>query len=276
MEPELAEVRDFFAAHAPFSQLPQALLDTLPTRCSLRYHRRGSTLLDPEDTVTDLLVVRSGALDVHDRAGALVERVDVGGSVGVTGLLEDPNRHGAHVGQRGVVPLLIQPGAGLGPTVLGAVAQGEEGFQAAQLGTVPGDLQDLIRREIRRVASALKVTWCGDESAVMAAVAAEFGDRDEDLGGVGHRGHTPGGLQASVAHAGRGYADPIEFSTGRRQQRRHLAEVEADASFGARDRAAYLLGCGVVAHDPLRLSPGPYGEAPGLRMVTGHLGQDLN
>ena len=90
MEPELAEVRDFLAAHEPFSQLPAGVLDALPGRCTMTYHRRGSTILDPDDTVEALLVVRSGAADVHDRAGGLVERVDVGSSVGVTGLLEAP------------------------------------------------------------------------------------------------------------------------------------------------------------------------------------------
>lgn len=90
MEPELAEVRDFLAAHEPFSRLPAGVLDVLPGRCTIRYHRRGTTILDPDDTVSALLVVRSGAVDVHDRAGGLVERVDVGGSVGVTGLLEAP------------------------------------------------------------------------------------------------------------------------------------------------------------------------------------------
>ena len=90
MEPELAEIRDFLAAHAPFSDLPEDVLAALPGRCSLRYHRRGSTIWRPEDAVTTLLVVRSGALDVHDPAGGLVERVDVGGSVGVTGMLQPP------------------------------------------------------------------------------------------------------------------------------------------------------------------------------------------
>ncbi|GAB46957.1 DUF294 nucleotidyltransferase-like domain-containing protein [Mobilicoccus pelagius] len=90
MEPELAEVKDFFASHEPFSRLPGAVLDALPRRCTMRYHRRGSTILDADDTVEALRVVRSGAVDVHDRAGGLVERVDVGGSVGVTGLLEAP------------------------------------------------------------------------------------------------------------------------------------------------------------------------------------------
>ncbi|WP_312720881.1 DUF294 nucleotidyltransferase-like domain-containing protein [Mobilicoccus sp.] len=90
MEPELAEVRDFFAAHEPFSQLPAAVLDALPARCTMRYHRRGTTVLDPDGAVEALYVVRSGAVDVYDRVGGLVERVDVGGSVGVTGLLEAP------------------------------------------------------------------------------------------------------------------------------------------------------------------------------------------
>lgn len=88
MEPELVEVRDFLAAHAPFSELPRDVLDALPAQSTLRYHRRGTILLRPDDRVTSLIVVRSGAVDVHEQGGGLVERVDVGGTVGVTGLVE--------------------------------------------------------------------------------------------------------------------------------------------------------------------------------------------
>lgn len=90
MEHELVEIRDFLAGHAPFSELPAEVLATLPARCTVRYHRRGSTILSPDDVVTSFSIVRSGAVDIHDRAGGLVERVDVGDSFGVNGLLGKP------------------------------------------------------------------------------------------------------------------------------------------------------------------------------------------
>lgn len=90
MDAELAEIRDFLAAHAPFADLPEPVLDALPARFTIRYVRRGHVLLTAQDTVTQLYVVRSGALDVHDAAGGLVDRVDVGESVGANGLLQPP------------------------------------------------------------------------------------------------------------------------------------------------------------------------------------------
>ena len=47
MEVELAEVRDFLAAHPPFDTLPGEVLDDLPSRCTLRYARRGSVAPRP-------------------------------------------------------------------------------------------------------------------------------------------------------------------------------------------------------------------------------------
>ena len=48
------------------------------------------------------------------------------------GLLEHPDRHRPHVGERGVVALLVEPRPGLGPAVLGPVAEGEQRLEAAR------------------------------------------------------------------------------------------------------------------------------------------------
>ncbi|WP_168582706.1 DUF294 nucleotidyltransferase-like domain-containing protein [Gephyromycinifex aptenodytis] len=90
MDDELAEIADFLAAHPPFSELPEQSLQALPRELTVRYYRRGSVLATPADEVKHLSIVRAGAVDVHDAAGALVERVDVGGSFGVTGLVQPP------------------------------------------------------------------------------------------------------------------------------------------------------------------------------------------
>lgn len=90
MDDELAEIADFLAAHPPFSDLPEQTLQSLPRELSVRYFRRGSVLLAPDDEVRYLSIVRSGSVDVHDASGGLVERVDVGGSFGVTGLVQPP------------------------------------------------------------------------------------------------------------------------------------------------------------------------------------------
>ena len=66
MEVELAEVRDFLAGHAPFDRLPGSELAALPRRCTIRYARRGSVVLDVGDRGDGLYVVRSGAVEVRE------------------------------------------------------------------------------------------------------------------------------------------------------------------------------------------------------------------
>ena len=73
MEVELAEVRDFLAAHPPFDSLPGEVLDDLPSRCTLRYARRGSLVLRAGLTNDRLFVVRSGAVDITETFDAGVE-----------------------------------------------------------------------------------------------------------------------------------------------------------------------------------------------------------
>ena len=90
----MQELRDFLARHAPFDTLPAEVLDRVPRRCTLRYARRGTVVLDAGEEGAGLYVVRSGSVDVVDEAGALVERVDPGGAFGISSLLDRrPARH---------------------------------------------------------------------------------------------------------------------------------------------------------------------------------------
>ncbi|GAB3026098.1 histidine kinase [Nocardioides flavus (ex Wang et al. 2016)] len=79
---ELAEIRDFLASHAPFDSLPAAVLESVPPRLSVGYHRRGTVVLAEGSTPAELLVVRSGAVELRDRDGELVERGAAGTCVG--------------------------------------------------------------------------------------------------------------------------------------------------------------------------------------------------
>lgn len=94
MEVELAEVRDFLADHAPFDRLPGSELAALPRRCTIRYARRGSVVLDVGDRGDGLYVVRSGAVEVRDETAELVDRVGAGEAFGMSSLLEHrPTRY---------------------------------------------------------------------------------------------------------------------------------------------------------------------------------------
>jgi CBS domain-containing protein len=74
MDVELIEIREFLASHPPFDQLPEDLLDKLPQQISIRYLRRGSPFPPAEHTDGNLFLVRSGAVDVRNQRGDLVEK----------------------------------------------------------------------------------------------------------------------------------------------------------------------------------------------------------
>jgi CBS domain-containing protein len=88
MDVELSEVRDFLAQHAPFDALPPEVLAAIPRQCTLRYARRGAVVLEVGQQGDGLYVVRSGAVDVVEEDGALIERVDAGSAFGMSSLLE--------------------------------------------------------------------------------------------------------------------------------------------------------------------------------------------
>ena len=86
LEVELAEVRAFLAAHAPFDSLPDTVLDSLPSRLSVGYHRRGAAVLAAGSAPVELVVVRSGAVELRDSDGGLFERGGAGTCIGGTAL----------------------------------------------------------------------------------------------------------------------------------------------------------------------------------------------
>ena len=194
-----------------------------------------------------------GGLEHHPHRGGdrleavhLLPRHDTGVEMGQQpGLLEDPDRHRPDVGQRGVVALGVEPLLRLGPPVLGPVAEGEQRLQAPHRRTLRGDLEDLVGRQERLAALTGGLAGGLDERAVVAPVAAQPGDRDEDLGGVRHHTGPPSSDQASVAHLRGDRGQPVEISTGGRQQDGSLVDVERGAALGSRERAPDLLPGGL-------------------------------
>ena len=88
LDVELAEVRDFLARHEPFSALPADVLAGLPRRMELEYFRRGTQVIARGADNHHLYVLRSGAADVHDTQGTLVDRGEEGSSFGSSSLTQ--------------------------------------------------------------------------------------------------------------------------------------------------------------------------------------------
>ncbi len=78
MEVELLEIRDFLAARPPFDVLPENLLNELVGQLAIRYLRRGS-VFPPADEGPALYVVRSGAIELRNEAGDLIDKIGEGG-----------------------------------------------------------------------------------------------------------------------------------------------------------------------------------------------------
>ncbi len=178
MDVELSEIRDFLSQHAPFDTLPPDVLSGIPRECTLRYARRGTVVLDVGQQGEGLYVVRSGAVDVVDEAGRLVERVGTGAAFGMSSLLEHrPTRYRSIATEDTL--LVVLPAE-----VFDALAREHTGFatfyaathhdrlskaianlqQAASGATVLSTLvRDLVSRE--------PVTICPDDAIVDAAAA---------------------------------------------------------------------------------------------------------
>lgn len=94
MDVELAEVRDFLAGCAPFDELPGAVLDALPVRLTQRYARRGAVVVEAGEHNHRLHLIRSGAVEVCDPDGALLDTRDVGDCFGYSTLTHSgPSRY---------------------------------------------------------------------------------------------------------------------------------------------------------------------------------------
>ena len=150
------------------------------------------------------------------------------------GLFQHADRHGPHVGQGVVVAARVQPLPRLVPAVLGAVAQREQGFLAAQRGALTGDGQHLAGLQV----GAVQAVRDRRERAVPAAVAAQPGQRDEDLPRIRDHAGTPGGGQARVPGPAGVTEQRLQRAVPALQQDRGLAGVQGLAIPGAGQRPA--------------------------------------
>ena len=87
LDVELSEIRDFLADDAPFESLPPKELDALPSQLKMEYYRRGSSIIAKGRENHHLYMVRSGAVDIFDETGTLVDRGEAGTCFGSISLL---------------------------------------------------------------------------------------------------------------------------------------------------------------------------------------------
>ncbi|WP_076536445.1 DUF294 nucleotidyltransferase-like domain-containing protein [Shewanella sp. UCD-KL21] len=87
MEVELLEIRNFIRQYPPFDQLPEEALIEVSQSVEISYSRANSMIIDFNDKIHDLYMIRSGVVEVYRRSGELYNRLDQGGLFGQMGLL---------------------------------------------------------------------------------------------------------------------------------------------------------------------------------------------
>ncbi|MGE4336864.1 MAG: DUF294 nucleotidyltransferase-like domain-containing protein [Pigmentiphaga sp.] len=87
MQVELLEIRDHLVRHAPFDALPIEVLDDLVTRVEVAYYKAGSEIFAAGEPLGFLSYVRSGAVELYRRNGALYNRLIEGDIFGQSSLL---------------------------------------------------------------------------------------------------------------------------------------------------------------------------------------------
>ena len=87
MEAEQTEILNFISQYPPFELLPEEQLNELAIEIEVAYHRADSMILNLGDSINDLFLIRSGAVEVYRRKGELYNRLDEGDIFGQMGLL---------------------------------------------------------------------------------------------------------------------------------------------------------------------------------------------
>ncbi|MCC4831964.1 DUF294 nucleotidyltransferase-like domain-containing protein [Shewanella sp. 10N.7] len=87
MEVELIEIRNFIRQYPPFDQLPEQALIEVSKSVEISYYRSDSMVIEFEDKIHDLYMIRSGVVEIYRRKGELYNRLDQGGLFGQLGLL---------------------------------------------------------------------------------------------------------------------------------------------------------------------------------------------
>ncbi len=109
MSVELTGIRDFLASSHPFDLLPDGVVEDLVTQLSVRYYRRDTVIMSAGRPVEGVHLLRSGAVDITDANGVLVDRCAEGGVFGVSAARDDgPSRY-TMTALEDSLALLIEP-----------------------------------------------------------------------------------------------------------------------------------------------------------------------
>ncbi|RUO19822.1 DUF294 nucleotidyltransferase-like domain-containing protein [Aliidiomarina haloalkalitolerans] len=87
MHAEQTEILHFLERFAPFNMLPREELEVVATSISVGYVRAEQTVLEYNQTIDDLHIIRSGEVEVLHKTGELYNRLTEGGYFGEFGLL---------------------------------------------------------------------------------------------------------------------------------------------------------------------------------------------
>ncbi|WP_404419983.1 putative nucleotidyltransferase substrate binding domain-containing protein [Marinospirillum sp.] len=89
MEVEHLEVLDFLRRFPPFGELPEEVLEKIASQVEVGYFKAGTQILEFNQEIDALYVVRAGAVEVFRRNGDLYNRLSEGGFFGEFGLLRN-------------------------------------------------------------------------------------------------------------------------------------------------------------------------------------------
>ena len=87
MEVELLEIIDFISQYPPFDELPEEALKEVAQNVEISYYRANSIIIDLNDEIHDLYMIRSGVVELYRRNGDLFNRLDQGMLFGQMGML---------------------------------------------------------------------------------------------------------------------------------------------------------------------------------------------
>lgn len=93
MDSEALEIRQHLARFPPFEGLSDALLDLVAESVDVAYFKAGSEILQREQPIDALHYIRTGAVEIYRRSGALLNRLEEGDVFGQFSLLRNHRVH---------------------------------------------------------------------------------------------------------------------------------------------------------------------------------------